>query len=259
MKAHGKWTGFVARFYYATGSIYYAYHWFLILGGVGLLASGVMGYLRIPIFTAVSLTSALFLIALGIAFARRIAKVRLSSHNPALKILSIKIDYRLTSVASSEYVREIQAQVLFPVESYESQFHWTGQGHTVGNAIKGVTSVDILDHSGSSDDICRVHFGEVLPAGKLYDFIYGISCSDASRPVRPFMGHTVDSPLKELSLCVRLLPDHQVRSYKRQIFLNSKSNLHLWEEIVTIENPNCNELNWVVPHPQHNLYYRLSW
>lgn len=156
MKAHGKWSGFLARFYYATGSIYYAYHWFIALGGLSMLASGTFVYFKAPVLTAIFLVLALFALVLGISFWRKIAKVRLCSLNPGLRIKRLAVDYRLLTETSADYVREVTAKVLFPVDNYQARFNWTGHGKVDGSALKGAKSVEITEHLGSIYNVCRV-------------------------------------------------------------------------------------------------------
>jgi hypothetical protein len=258
--AHGKWTGWLARSYYTSGLLYYGYKWFLALGGLGLLTSGTFFFFfQAPILTAVSLVLSLFALLLGMSFWRKIAKVRLASLNPGLRIERIIVDYRLLGERASDYVREVQAVAVFPTEYYQARFNWSGHGKVSPSAVDGATHVEVSQHPGSVYDICRVHFGESLGKSAKRKFVYRLQLSDGTQPVRPFLGHTVDSPIsKELVLRVHLMPNQEIKHYKRQFFISATSNLHLWEEEVPV-NPQNRLLEWSIPKTMHHYYYRLSW
>jgi hypothetical protein len=227
---------------------------------VGLLATGTFAFLEAPILTAVALVFSLFALVLGISFWRKLAKARLCSQNPALRIDRIEVDYRLLTERSSDYVRKVKAKVLFPVECYQAQFHWTGHGKVSSFPVKGATHVEVVLQPRSVYDICRVHFGETFPRRKEHEFIYRQEFSEATEPVRPFLGHTMDSPLcSELVLRVHLLPDQEVKKFKRQFFVDAFSNLHLWEEEVIVDNPRNRDLEYVIAKPKYHYYYRIVW
>lgn len=258
-KAHGKWTSWLSRFYYISGSIYYGYHWFLILGGVSVVASGILGYLKEwPVWSGILLVLGLAGITAGISFWRRLAKFRLQSHNPGLNLKKVVIDYSFKDATNCDYTRGVIADVIFPTEYYEARFHWSGQGAAHGKALKGAVKVEIYDHQSSVDNVCRVHFGDTLPKGTTHHFIYQLELRNAPKPIRPFLGHTVDAAMDELVLRVYLLPNHGIKQYKRQFFISCDSNLHLWEDVIPIENPGNNLLDWTIPKPG-NYYYRISW
>lgn len=258
-KQHGAWTSSLALFYYISGSLYYGFHWFLIFGGASFLASGILAYFKkapflIPVLCLFGLAGAIC----GISFARKLAKLRLRSHNPALEIKEITVDYIVRDDRNCEYSRVVTVRARFPVEYYQALFNWTGQGGVTPVALKGVKDVDVFDHSKGVDNVCQVHFGDTLPKGREHTFAYRLILENAQQPVRSFLGHTVDSPTKGLALKVHLPATHQVRQYKRQIFISSKDNLHLWEETVFLQDPQDKVLEWVVPHVM-NYYYRISW
>lgn len=102
-------------------------------------------------------------------------------------------------------------------------------------------------------------FDETLPKGQEHDFIYRLRLHDGTNLARPFLGHTVDSPVEELVLRVNLMPSQEVKMYKRQFFISAASNLALWEEEVLVDNPQNRQLEWVIPDAKHHFYYRLSW
>lgn len=258
MNSEGKWTSTLAHFYYFTGAIYYLYEWLLVFGLASLVASGTAWWFSAPTLTAVFLVFSLALLVSGISFWRKIVKVELCSHNPGLRVDRMAIAYRLDGDRESSYVREVDVEVLFPADKYQATFYWTGQGKVTTSPLKGAIKVEVIEHTSNAHDICRVYFGDTLPKGKKHNFAYKMHFSDATHPVRPFLGHNVNSPLKELTMKVQLLPNQEIKQYKRQFFINTTANLPLWEQIVPVNNPENRLLEWTIPKPKL-YYYRITW
>jgi len=257
MSHKGKWSGRLAYFYYISGSAYYLSHWFLTFGGASFLAGSISFYYGVPLLGAILLILSLFAIVFGISFLRKMANARYRSHNPGLHVESIKIDYKVIDDQNCDYTRHVKVKSLFPVEHYQALFNWTGQGDAIAIGLDGVDHTKILKHLGTVDDICRVHFGQPLAKGKIYNFAYKLELREATKPIRPFLGYTVDVRLEKLILRVQLPTNRKYNQYKRQMFISLKDNLHLWEEIVPIEDHQYN-LEWIIPHAGR-YYYRLSW
>ena len=256
MSSEGKWVSKLAHLYYITGAAYYLYEWLLALGFIGLITSGALWRLSTPILTANFLIISVVLIISGISFWRKYYAIRMVSHNPMLQINSITIDYRIDNDRESCCTRELDVKALYPVDMYQAVFYWTGQGKVSASPVKNIASVDTV---ANSHDICRVHFKETLPKGKKLNFAFKMKFFDATRPVRPFLGHSIDAPLKKLVLKVQLPSPQTIGEYKRQTFINSNANLPLWEETVSVVNPESRNIEWAVNKPKYGYYYRLSW
>jgi hypothetical protein len=258
MKDHGKWSSNLSLLYYITGFVYHLYQWFLILGGVSFIAGGISSYFKEPILTGLFVSLGLAGCVLGLSFGRRLVKLRHQSHNPAIHLQKTVINYDFIDPTSVDFLEDVTAKIVFPVEYYEIKFNWSGLGKVTGEPVKNVLSVEVSDHQTSVDNICRVHFSETLPTKQIHHFIYKLHFSNATKPIRHFLGRTVYATMAELTLRVKLLPNHGFTQYKRQFFISCDSNLHLWEQIVSIDNPQEQLLEWTIPNPQ-NYYYRISW
>src|SRR4051812_31512155 len=116
MTKHGKWSTRFAYCYYVVGSIYYIYHWFLVLGVVAATATFIPTF---PVFLryfapSISLCS----VCARIAFWRRQVRFQLNGPNPSLRFRNLEIFYKEIDSKNCDAQRIISVKAVYPVDHY---------------------------------------------------------------------------------------------------------------------------------------------
>jgi hypothetical protein len=98
----------------------------------------------------------------------------------------------------------------------------------------------------------------MMPKSKTEEFWYRLRLNDAHNRARPFLGYTVDSPIKELVLRVGFPAGSAARVYKRQRFVNASSEIPVFEQEM-IRPDGENWIEWTIPQPRFGYFYQLTW
>lgn len=245
--------------YYALGACYYVYHWFLILGGAGLIGAFLLRDQTSPVVASIVASLSVCSVFLGISFWRRRVGIQLRSNNPSLKIQRISIDYNYENPHNSDYVRTVDVVAGHPTDHYRAKFKWSSDGQISGQPLTGAAKVDISDHSVSMFDFCRVEFIRPLGKGEALSFSYRLRLNGATKPIKRFLGHSVDSPTPVLVLRIKLPSNGEVTEYRKQLFLGPNSDMPLWEDVARVNEPWKKELAWEIKNAKQGYYYRVSW
>lgn len=260
MKDAGRWSSLVSRFYYLTGSAYYLYHWFLIVGAIGL-ASTLLNLCRqwpVLLFVAVLLLS-IVAILLGLSFWRRMAKYRLSSRNPCMRVEKVEVVYTVHQNGNCECLRTITAKVVYPVDHYNAGVTWSGQGDVTGRVTSGGRAIDISESPTSMHKACRFFFERTLPKGERIAFSYELAMTKSTKPLKPFLATTIDSQIDQFTLRARFPDGNGIHRFKKQLCISSAAtDMPLWEEVSEIPGV-IHEIEWTLTKPRCGYYYRLTW
>jgi hypothetical protein len=267
MASHGRWEGLFSRLYYTLGSLYYVYHWVLLLGFGGVITA-ISSYLFYPsVFIIIpTLTLSLGAILLGGFYAVRNYKARYHGVNPGLNIIDVDNGYCLLDNDNYCYYRNINAMAKqHGVESYQHKFIWTGTGIIKGEIINSLTSgdsVQILAEKFGTNNICKYVFRQPLRKGESKAIGYKLTLHDEAKTMRPFFSTNINEPIRDkLTLKVKFLHTQTNRrriEYTKAIFLSKVSDMPIWEEANVLQE-GSNEVVWPINKPRVGYRYRITW
>ncbi|MBI5771961.1 MAG: hypothetical protein HZA93_29580 [Verrucomicrobia bacterium] len=260
MSSHGKWTSTAMYFYYITGSIYYAYKWFVILGVSGFFFSGALLYFLRQAFVFPVLVAVLSVLAIliGVAFWRKTVSLRVHSQNPNIRIRKMEIEYTIVDKTNCDYARTVEFVAVAPVDHYSARFNWTGDGNVESHVLSGADSAVVEEHPRSPERVCVVRFGQMINAGCSHKFSYRLRCLNATKPVKPFLGFDADTYVEELVQCVHFAESPPQR-FKRQILAARLSEVTLREWVDDIDGNWKKEAKWTAIKAFPRNYYRIAW
>jgi hypothetical protein len=254
-----RWVNWTAAAYYIIGTVYYVYHWFWILGASGLVAAGILtAEHKQPLLTNALTTISIITLIAGVSFWRRRLRLQLAGLNPGLRILEMRVDYQYKSPTDCAYIRNLKVKALHSIDHYRAKFKWSSDGNIDSEVVNGAKDIVASDHSSSVFNMCHVNFMRPLSKHEVLEFGYRLHLQDAAKPVKQYFGHTVEAPIKELILKVRIWENCMGTQFLKQMFLNSTSESPLKEEIVLISQFN-REIEWRIPNAQAGYYYQIRW
>lgn len=256
MTGHGKWSTRLGYVYYVIGSIYYVYHWFLVLGSLAAVASVVGTY---PLFVkysapAISLAS----LYLGVAFWRRQITFQLNGPNPSLRFERLEVSYKELDAINCEAQRQACVNVVYPIDHYVHKFNWSGDGDAIAEVISGARRAEVEEVPNGPEKACRIYFERYLNKKETRDFAYRLLLRNARKPLKSFLGHALDTPTRKLVMKAEFRPDKKPTRGVKQIFITERSEIPLWEEELDFK---VNEISivWEIDRPRNGYYYRISW
>jgi len=259
MHGGGKWDGWAARTYYVLGLLYYLYHWLVIGGVVGLVATAFAFYKRSPELVIILLLGfSLVAIAVGCGIWLRSAKRRLEGPNPGFKLLSLESSYKVCGDGKYHATRRIIARsVRAGADSYKHKFGWTGSG-PIGIAL--VHSTPPASATIATDQLgqktCVVQFKRQLANGEQIEFEYAMDLIDDGGTAKPFLTTNItDWISKELIMRVKL-PDDCV-AYRRGIYMSHAAEIPMWED--EVRRGSSHEAYWKISKPRPRYRYQIDW
>jgi hypothetical protein len=254
-----RWVNWTARAYYVVGTIYYVYHWVLIVGAAGLTTAAVLSWRHAPPVVSSAITTvSIVAIMAGISFWRRIVRIQLASQNPGLRVKGMKVDYHYRSPTECDCFRTLRVKALHSVDHYRARFKWSSEGTLRVEVMRGAKNAELSDHSVSLFNMCQINFERPLTKNEEAEFSYKLSLQNADKPIKLYLGHTVDAPIRELRLKVRLPANYAGKQFRKQMFMNPAAETPLKEEMVPISQAE-HEIEWYIPNAQAGYYYCIRW
>lgn len=224
-KTGAGWVNWSARAYYVIGLLYYVHGWLIVFGFGGLLVGApFLALSGSPILANVLAggvtTASIAAILAGVSFWRRSVRIRLASVNPALAVHEMQITYTYETETDCEYVRSVKIKALSPTSHYRAKFRWSSHGNLSEEIIEGASRIEVSDQSTSLSNLCTITFARALTKPETLKLAYRMRLTQATQPVKRFLGHTTDAPIKHLTLKVRLGQRIQAKAFVKHIFLS---------------------------------------
>lgn len=262
MKSKSKWANSGVWLYYVIGFSYYVYQWFIIGGGVGLLASLVGGYFATGAFWpmivgGIGLLSVVLLaVGLGIAFSNW--RKRYKNINAGVKILSSRTVYSLLPDNKYLYRRELDLLAsIHSIDHFTHVFSWTGHGAIVPSVDNGC-QFELVDDETSPKKKLRVYFDRPRAKGDQFKIAYQMEMTDTEGKARNFLRTTMHEKIRRMTNEV-IFPENKCPvKYKRLIFMSDVAEIPIFEEEILLSREQY-QISWHNEKPRLGYNYCISW
>lgn len=256
---HNRWVTVGAHLYYWMGAAYYAYHWLIIAGGLGILATALGTYFLswTGLWWAVGALSVVTLGA-GLLVYFYNWRARYRNINAGLKIMVSHSVYTIMASGHYQYWRELTVVAATDgVDHFTHLFNWTGQGNILPSAPNGFHP-ELSDDPLSAKRRLRIYFDRPRRKGERFVVQYQMDMTDTGARARPFLRTTMHEKARRIVSEVRFEGTDCPERYTRSIFMSDVAEIPVHEEVITV-NRGETSLAWEVKKPRLDYSYRISW
>ena len=259
MKLTNHWANFGVKLYYLIGFFYYVYAWFIIGGGLGVIASLVGSYTIGPNFwwfVAGACSLIALVIGLGISFANW--RKRYKSVNSGLKILSSHSTYRILPNKKFEYRREVELSASIDgVDHFTHVFGWTGSGRINVVAENGYRA-ELSNDEKSTRNRLRVYFDRPRAKGERLTVAYKFEMDDPAGQARNFLRTSMHEKTRKLIIQVIFAEGNCPARCKETIYMSQAAEIPIYDEDILVAREQHSIL-WLINKPRLGYDYCISW
>jgi hypothetical protein len=256
---HGRWISSAARVYYFAGALYYLYKWLWITASGGLAFSVLAYVLHLP-YVAYSIAPLSLVVLLwSVVLAAKKKTIRLQSHNPGLREISLESIYTTLGGNQYSYSRRAVVRALYDgVDHYQHKINWSGVADvaTITPTMEAPHRTTVSRVRNSPHLLCRVDLERPLKKGEERDFTFLINLTDVAGIAQLFLGHISYCPIANVILRIRLEPNSNILAYKRQLLASPTADIPVFEERVVLHSTST-ELSWDIDRPRLGYLYRI--
>jgi hypothetical protein len=255
----GSWSSIAVYLYYAIGLLYYIYSWFIIAGGVGVVASIAGIYFsKIDFWWFVFGGVSVLALGLGLAVSFSNWRRRYRGINSGLKILSSHTVYTLMANGQYRYWRELEVVAAIDgVDHFTHIFGWTGRGQILPAAFNG-HHPELSDDPMSTKMRLRVYFDRPRAKRERFKIQYQMDMRDTDARARPFLRTNMHEKIRLLRSDVIFDGIECPSKYKRIIYMSDVAEIPVKEEEILVSRDD-DTLKWEVIKPRLGYNYCISW
>ena len=233
------------------GIPYYTYHWFLILGLGGFLASPYLRPWRVPAMIVVVLSVVILVIGI-VSLIFRVHKRR-GVVNPDLDVTYLSDTYAVLNHGSYEFTKIVGLRAYRAgVSTYHCKYRWSDPGDFDITVIPGDFVAEKVRGEAEIWDLVSIRFPHSLTKGEEVAFAVIFRGTNA----RPFFQKFMDDVYPN-GVTMRVVLPTIPASFSQDILWSPRSNNPMVHDLTPT--PHSTEIYWPIKRPQIGRRYRISW